>query len=78
MNGTDFLDRVKVIYPDTLNIILSGMVNLDALMVAINHGTIHRFFAKPWERGALRDSIREAFRHQALTHDAPMNMRNDA
>ncbi|PTR14775.1 response regulator receiver domain-containing protein [Nitrosospira sp. Nsp2] len=48
MKGTIFLDRVKELYPDTLRIVLSGCTDLEAMMEAVNSGTIHRFYTKPW------------------------------
>ena len=66
MNGTEFLRRVKQLYPDTVRIILSGYAELDTLISAINTGEIYRFFTKPWDEAGLRASLREAFRYQAL------------
>ena len=69
MSGTDFFDRIKDMYPDTLQIVLSGHADVESLIDAINHGAIYRFFTKPWEHRVLRDSIREAFRHHGFIHD---------
>lgn len=76
MSCPDFLDRIKDMYPDTLQIALSGNADLLSLMDAINHGAIHRFFTKPWEHLALRDGIREAFRHHGLIHDVAHDRRS--
>jgi diguanylate cyclase (GGDEF)-like protein len=62
MNGTEFLARVKQIYPDTVRIILSGYTDLASLTDAINRGAIYRFLVKPWNDDELRVQIREAFR----------------
>jgi diguanylate cyclase (GGDEF)-like protein/PAS domain S-box-containing protein len=66
MNGTEFLRRVKQLYPDTVRIILSGYAELEMVISAINTGEIYRFFTKPWEEEGLRAALREAFRYQAL------------
>ncbi|HEX5842642.1 MAG TPA: response regulator, partial [Pseudomonas sp.] len=71
MSGTEFLDRVKNLYPDTFRIILSGYTDLESILQAINHGAIYRFYTKPWDNKTLRDNIREAFRHYWLVHDLP-------
>jgi diguanylate cyclase (GGDEF)-like protein len=68
MNGTEFLDKVKNLYPDTFRIVLSGYTDIDAIMDAINRGALYRFFTKPWENKALRDNIRAAFRHYWQLH----------
>ncbi|MCE3261003.1 MAG: hypothetical protein K0R43_82 [Pseudoduganella sp.] len=76
MNGTEFLSRVRKLYPDTVRIILSGYAELESVLSAINRGEIYRFYTKPWDDQALRESIREAFRYHELMHggketDAP-------
>jgi diguanylate cyclase (GGDEF)-like protein/PAS domain S-box-containing protein len=73
MNGTEFLDRVKGLYPDTFRIILSGYTDLESILQAINHGAIYRFYTKPWDNKTLRDNVREAFRHYWLLHDLPLD-----
>jgi diguanylate cyclase (GGDEF)-like protein/PAS domain S-box-containing protein len=62
MSGTEFLSRVKQIYPETIRIVLSGYTDLESLTDAINRGAIYRYFVKPWDDEALRTQIREAFR----------------
>jgi diguanylate cyclase (GGDEF)-like protein/PAS domain S-box-containing protein len=66
MNGTDFLSRVKKLYPGTVRIILSGYTELDTVLNAINRGEIYRFYTKPWDEQTLRENVREAFRYHAL------------
>ena len=68
MNGTEFLARVKAIYPDTIRIMLSGYTAVDAIIAATNSGAVFRFHAKPWDDNALRGSISEAFRYHWLIH----------
>jgi len=68
MNGTEFLSRVRKLYPGTVRIILSGYAELESVLSAINRGEIYRFYTKPWDDQALRDNIREAFRYHALMH----------
>ena len=75
MNGTEFLDRIKDMYPDTLRIVLSGYTDLESIMEAINRGAIYRFYTKPWDNKLLRDNVREAFRHHRLLHDVARHPR---
>ncbi|MBI2309269.1 MAG: EAL domain-containing protein [Rhodocyclales bacterium] len=65
MSGTEFLSRVKDLYPDTIRIVLSGYTDLEAITGAINRGAIYRFLTKPWDDEQLREHLREAFRHYA-------------
>jgi CheY-like chemotaxis protein len=72
MTGSELLDRVKELHPDTLRIILSGYADLESIIDAINRGAIYRFYKKPWDGDALRESIRSAFRDYGLLHDLPV------
>ena len=68
MNGTEFLGQVKDMYPETIRIILSGFMGLDAVLDSVNRGAIYRFYTKPWDDTQLRYNIRLAFHHYWLMH----------
>ena len=68
MSGTEFMERVKNLCPDTFRIMLSAYADLTPIMAAINHGAIDRFYTKPWKGAALRENIREGFRLHAQAH----------
>ena len=61
MNGTEFLSRVKDLYPETIRIVLSGYTDLESITDAINRGAIYKFFTKPWDDNDLRENIHNAF-----------------
>lgn len=65
ISGTEFLGRVKDLYPDTVRLILSGYSDFAALTEAINRGAVSRYLAKPWDDEELRNRVREAFRMAA-------------
>lgn len=62
MSGTEFLTRVRDLYPDTIRMVLSGYTDLATITDAINKGAIYRFLTKPWNDDELRANVREAFR----------------
>lgn len=65
MTGTEFLSRVKDLYPDTVRIVLSGYTELNSITDAINRGAVYKFLTKPWEDDLLRANVEEAFqRHE--------------
>lgn len=67
MSGTEFLGRVKALYPDTVRIVLSGFTELDTIIQAVNQGAIYKFLIKPWEDDLMRAHILDAFRyHEAV------------
>ena len=49
MTGVEFLSKAKILYPDTIRIILSGYSDLESILDAINKGEIFRFVTKPWD-----------------------------
>jgi len=62
MNGTEFLERVSELYPETVRMVLSGYNDLDTVTSLVNRGEIYKFLSKPWDDDALRETVREAFR----------------
>jgi diguanylate cyclase (GGDEF)-like protein/PAS domain S-box-containing protein len=65
MSGTEFMERVKNLAPNTFRIMLSAYADLTPIMAAINHGAIDRFYTKPWKGAVLRENIKEGFRLHA-------------
>ncbi|QPK65629.1 EAL domain-containing protein [Methylomonas sp. LL1] len=61
MTGTEFLRRVKQIYPDTMRMVLSGYAELNSVIDAVNQGAVYKFLTKPWEDEALCQHIKDAF-----------------
>ena len=78
MSGTEFLGRVKMLYPDTVRLVLSGYTDLATVTEAINRGAIYRFLTKPWNDDELREHIRQAFRtHDELRKGRDGGLRDD-
>ncbi|MYN10826.1 EAL domain-containing protein ['Massilia aquatica' Lu et al. 2020] len=71
MSGTEFMERVKNLAPDTFRIMLSAYADLTPIMAAINHGAIDRFYTKPWKGAVLRENIKEGFRLHSQVHGGP-------
>jgi EAL domain-containing protein (putative c-di-GMP-specific phosphodiesterase class I)/ActR/RegA family two-component response regulator len=63
MTGTEFLTRVKDLYPDTVRLVLSGYSELESLTDAINKGAIYRYISKPWEDDKFKQDVTQAFRY---------------
>ncbi|MFN3712972.1 MAG: response regulator [Alcanivoracaceae bacterium] len=61
-NGIDFLTELRDIQPDACRILLTGMVDVDTLMKAINQAGAFRFYAKPWDDNLLLEGIQEGLR----------------
>jgi response regulator RpfG family c-di-GMP phosphodiesterase len=67
--GTGFLDRVKDLYPEALRIVLSANTEMQSVIAAINRGAVHRYYTIPWDDGALRGHVHDAFRHYWMQYD---------
>ena len=69
MSGTEFLSRVRQLYPHTVRLVLTGYTDLESVTAAINRGAIYKFLTKPWDDDQLREQIREAFRMAKQAHE---------
>jgi len=58
MSGTEFLKKVKVLYPDCIRIVLTGYSDVDVIIRAINDCGIYRFILKPWEPAEMQQTLR--------------------
>ena len=68
MNGTEFLARVKTLYPETVRMVLSGYSEISAVTDSINKGAVYRFMLKPWDDERLKEEIVGALRHWRELH----------
>lgn len=69
MTGTEFLAKVKLLYPDAMRIVLSGFSDIDTITDSINQGNIYKFIAKPWDDMQIRTTIQEAFEYFELRQE---------
>lgn len=58
--GVALLKKVKIAYPDTIRIMLTGYADIDAVMAAVNQGAVYKFVTKPWNDNDLKLTIRLA------------------
>ena len=73
MTGSELLERVAVLRPDTERMIVTAYADMDAVMQAVNRGQVSRYYYKPWVREELVRAIaavevlyREDFETDAL------------
>lgn len=69
MIGADFLRKAKLLYPDTIRIMLSGYTELQSVTDAVNEGAIYKFLTKPWDDELLRGHIADAFRLKEISDE---------
>jgi EAL domain-containing protein (putative c-di-GMP-specific phosphodiesterase class I)/DNA-binding NarL/FixJ family response regulator len=68
ISGSEFLERVKELYPDSVRMILSGFADLESVTDAVNCGAIYQYLSKPLKPQDIRMKVGDAFRHYALLH----------
>ena len=62
IDGISFLRELKTLQPDAARILLTGMVNIDTVVAAINEASAFRFFTKPWDDQQLIQAVTEGLR----------------
>ncbi len=66
MNGAQFLQEAKKLYPNMIRIMLTGQADTDAVMAAIKDGAVYKFILKPWNDDDLRVTVALAFEQYEL------------
>ncbi len=59
MKGHEFLEKSRKLSPDSIRILITGYSDMDAIIEAVNRGSIHRYISKPWDTGALMEIVQE-------------------
>jgi diguanylate cyclase (GGDEF)-like protein/PAS domain S-box-containing protein len=68
MNGVALLTRVKLLYPDTIRMMVTAYPAYEQAAEAINQAAIFKYLVKPWRQDVLRHEIRNALElHRRLT-----------
>ena len=60
MNGLEFLQNVRSLYPHILTIMLTGQAELEIAVQAINEAGVYKFIQKPWNNDDLRVTLQRA------------------
>lgn len=66
MDGVVFLEQVRLRWPDSMRLLLTGFADITSIMGAINKGEIYRYIAKPWDDNEILLTVRGALQHRAL------------
>ena len=56
-DGLDLLQHVRVSYPQIVRFLVTGNREIEVTTRAINEGSVHRYFAKPWDDEKLRAAL---------------------
>jgi hypothetical protein len=72
MNGVEFLSEIKKLQPDAMRILLTGHVDINVLLDALNTANAFRFIPKPWNDDALITIIDEALMYKDIISENKM------
>ena len=75
MKGDEFLEKVYQLSPSTLNILLTGKADADAVGNVVNKANLYRYIAKPWNTTDLSLTISEGL--QKYHHEEIIKQQND-
>jgi response regulator RpfG family c-di-GMP phosphodiesterase len=67
MDGAAFLEQVRLRWPDSMRLLLTGYADITSVMAAINKGEIYRYIAKPWDDNDILLIVRGALNHRSMT-----------
>lgn len=62
MTGIEFLESIVKDYPDIPRILLTGYSDINAVIDAINKGSVYKYVQKPWKEELLKETIDEALK----------------
>ncbi len=60
IKGDELLKRIHARLPKTINIMLTGQANLEAVGHAINDAKLYAYISKPWQADELKRTIQDA------------------
>ncbi|MEN8218266.1 MAG: response regulator [Pseudomonadota bacterium] len=60
IKGDELLKRIHARLPKTLNIMLTGQANLEAVADTINYAKLYGYITKPWQAEDLRRTVKDA------------------
>jgi response regulator RpfG family c-di-GMP phosphodiesterase len=66
MSGAQFLEQVRIRWPASTRILLTGYADVSSTVDAINRGEIYRYVSKPWDDNQFLLTIRDALESSRL------------
>jgi response regulator RpfG family c-di-GMP phosphodiesterase len=66
MDGAAFLEQVRLRWPSSIRLLLTGYADIQSVMAAINKGEIYRYIAKPWDDNDILLIVRSALQHRSM------------
>ncbi len=79
LTGLELLAQAKQIQPEATRILMTGVLDLNTVIEAINQGEIYRFIVKPWLREELLVTVRNGVqRHELIRRNGELQRTTQA
>lgn len=69
MDGTQLLEQIRLRWPGTVRVLLTGYADIKSTIAAINSGEVYRYITKPWDDSEILSTARQVFERQALERE---------
>lgn len=69
MDGAQLMEQVRIKWPQTTRVLLTGYADVQSTVAAINSGEIYRYITKPWDDAEILATARQIFERQALERE---------
>ena len=69
LTGDEVMARVRILYPDTVRVLVTGYSDVSAIVRALNEGQIFGYLEKPFDGRTLRAMVERAAASQALARE---------
>ncbi|POY35221.1 hybrid sensor histidine kinase/response regulator [Solitalea longa] len=73
-SGVEFLGSIINRFPEPIRVLITGFIDSEVLIDAINSGQIYRFVRKPWDEMELRNTIYNAYDSYRTTQQLKQNV----
>ncbi len=60
MTGVEFLESVIKTHPEPIRILVTGYSDIDAVIAAVNKGSIYKYISKPWDNNFMKMVLNQA------------------
>jgi signal transduction histidine kinase len=69
MSGVEFLQRIRVEFPDTVRMLITGYADIDAVVQSINGSMVSYYFTKPYDESDMRLILDNTIEKVKLTQE---------
>lgn len=69
MDGAQLLEQVRIRWPKTTRVMLTGYADISSTIAAINSGQVYRYITKPWDDSEVLATARQIFEHHTLEEE---------